>query len=170
MVGLKQQVVTPDGQHYLLLLVDDMRSEHQRFLQSRRVHDLQHHVKSMAMQLVGVMDLNEMHVLLTLVGKGLQRLRERTLATLRQTYDRYLYHSGCKGTAFCRHTQSLFMGIFALERLQCPAKPCVATLRTRDRKPLLRRVYTVHLRTYRHHVEVRIFLEEQTAFETRVNG
>lgn len=93
MVSLQQQVITTDGQNDLLMLINDMRCEEEGFFQTGRVHDLQDDIESMTMQLVGVMHLGELHVELIMVGQCLQRLTERTLTALRQSYDGNLNHA-----------------------------------------------------------------------------
>ena len=94
MLGLEQQVVTPDGEHDLLLLVDDMGREHQRVLQARGIHHLQHDVVGMPMQLVGMVHFHQLDSmatgrLLTAVSQLLQRPAQRTLSATGEANDRY---------------------------------------------------------------------------------
>jgi hypothetical protein len=61
MVRFQEQVVPTDGYDYFLVLVDDMRREHQRILQASRINLLEHYVIHMAMKFIGVMHLNEFY-------------------------------------------------------------------------------------------------------------
>ena len=117
-IGLEQEVVPSDGDDDLLMLVDDMRGEEERLLESRGVHQLQDDVVGMTVQLVGVMHLRELQGEIILVRQVLEGRGESGFAALRQSYDSDFGHSGfkffcgCKSTAFLRHTQYLIMGIF----------------------------------------------------------
>ena len=61
MVRFQEQVVPTDGYDYFLVLVDDMRREHQRILQASRINHLEHYVIHMTMKFIGVMHLNEFY-------------------------------------------------------------------------------------------------------------
>ena len=69
-----------------------MRREHERLFQTGGVHYLQHHIKGMTMQLIGVMHLDELRLFLAFISQRLQSLRERTLTALRQSYDSDFNH------------------------------------------------------------------------------
>ena len=60
-VGGLQQVITTDRQHNLLLLVDDMRREHERVFEPRSIDELQYDVIGMPVQFVGVMYLDKLN-------------------------------------------------------------------------------------------------------------
>ena len=69
------------------MLVDDMRGEHERLLQPRRVQHLQHQVVSMAVQLIGVVHLGKLQGVTALLRQLLQSLGEGTLPALRESYN-----------------------------------------------------------------------------------
>ena len=111
-VRFLQQVIATDSQHDFLLLVDDMRGEHEGLLETRGIHHLQHHVVGMPMQFIGVMYLDKLDVMR--FGQALQRLRQRTFPALRQANDGYfvyLAHRVFSRFQFCAAKLLLFRDI-----------------------------------------------------------
>ena len=87
MIRLKQQVIATDRHDDFLMLIDDMRGEEERLLESRGVHELQDDVVGMVVELVGVMYLHELQGDIVLVRQGLEGRGESGLTALRQSYD-----------------------------------------------------------------------------------
>ena len=52
MVRVEQKVVAAERQYDLLFFVNDMRRKHQALFQSSGIHYLQHHIKTMSVELV----------------------------------------------------------------------------------------------------------------------
>ena len=75
------------------MLVDDMRGEEKRLLESRGVHDLQDDVVGMSVELVGVMYLRKLQVMRIFVRQVLEGRSESGFAALRQSYDSDFGHS-----------------------------------------------------------------------------
>jgi len=76
-VCFQEEVIPANSQDYFLLLIDDMRCEHKRILKACGIDHLQDDIKDMSMQLIEVVDLHKVHILRSLVSKGLQALHKR---------------------------------------------------------------------------------------------
>ena len=77
-----------------------MRCEHERLFQTRGIDYLQHKVKSMTMQFIGVMHLNKLHTVMPLIRQILQGIAKGTFPAMGKTYDGYSNHAA-KVLLFC---------------------------------------------------------------------